>query len=80
MPKNFPSVSSIRLIYLFWSFACLIIINFYSGSLYSMMTFPIGNPTIDSVEKLAHEQSMRRIQVLINYEDSTFYTIFKVMK
>jgi len=44
------------------------------------MTFPIRNPTIDSIEKLAHEQPTGRIQVLIGYKDSTFYTVFKVMK
>ena len=44
------------------------------------MTFPIHNSAIDSVEKLAHEQSMGKIQVLTSYEDTAFYNIFKVIK
>ena len=44
------------------------------------MTFPIHNPAIDSVKKLAHEQSMGKIQVLTTYEDTSAYTIFKVTK
>ena len=77
MPKHFPNSSPIRFIYLFWSFACLLIVTFYSGELYSIMTFPIGNPAIDSVEMLAHEQAMGRIQVT-EIKDSSYYNTFKV--
>lgn len=77
MRRNFPSSASIRLIYLFWSFACLIIGTFYAGCLYSIMTIPIGNPAIDTIEKLAHEQAMGRIQVT-TIKGSSYYQNFKV--
>ena len=77
MPKRFPNSSPIRFIYLFWSFACLVIVTFYSGYFYSIMTFPIDNSAIDSVEMLAHEQAMGRIQVT-EIKDSSYYNTFKV--
>ena len=77
MPKHFPSSTSIRLIYLFWSFACLIIGTCYAGCLYSIMTIPIGNPAIDTIEKLAYEQAKGRIQVTV-VEHSSYFQNFKV--
>lgn len=76
-PKKIPSSTSVRLIYLFWSFACLIIGVSYAGSLFSMMTLPKGNPAIDTLEKLAKEQSKGNIQVL-SLADSFYSQMFKV--
>lgn len=64
MPRKFPSLTSIRLIYLFWSFACLVIGTSYAGCLYSLMTIPSRNPTIDTIEDLAKTQSKGKIQVV----------------
>ena len=77
MPRNFPSSTSIRLIYLFWSFAGLVIGTSYAGCLYSIMTVPIGNPAIDTIEKLAYEQAKGRIQVT-SIKGSSYYQNFKV--
>ena len=42
------------------------------------MTIPISNPTIDTIEHLAKEQSKGKIQILgLN---SSFYQRFKVFK
>ena len=50
----------------------------YAGSLYSMMTIPTNNPTIDTIEYLAKEQSKGNIQILAL--NSSFYHEFKVFK
>ena len=76
-PKSFPNITSIRFIYLFWCFACLIITNYYAGCLYSIMTIPIHNSPIDTIEKLANQQANGRIQVITN-KHSSFYNNFKV--
>lgn len=76
-PKYFPTSTAIRLIYLFWSFACVVIGVSYGGSLFSMMTLPKGNPAIDTVEKLVKEQSKGNIQI-IDLPDSSYYQTFKV--
>ena len=75
-PKNFPKTTSIRLIYLFWCFACLIINNYYAGELYSIMTIPL-DVSLDTIEKLANEQANGRIQVIVT-ESVAYYKIFKV--
>ena len=77
MPKNFPTATSIRLIYLFWSFTCLLIGTAYSTFLYSIMTIPSGNPTINTVEQLARAQFDGVIKVA-GLEDSSYYQDFKV--
>ena len=76
-PKNFPMSTAIRLIYLFWSFSCVVVGISYGGCLFSMMTLPKGNPAIDTVEKLAKEQSKGNIQI-VDLADSFYYQTFKV--
>lgn len=43
------------------------------------MTLPIDNPAIDTVEKLAYEQAVGKIQVY-DAENSAYYRAFKVSK
>ena len=76
-PNNFPTTTSIRLIYLFWCFACLLISNYYAGCLYSIMTIPIENSAIDTIEKLVNEMANGKIQVAA-VERSYYYEHFKV--
>ena len=76
-PKNFSSATSLRVIFLFWCFACLLIGNYYACYLYSIMTFPVFNSPIDTIEKLANEQVNGRIQVIAP-ESSFYYKNLKV--
>ena len=76
-PKNFPTTTSIRLIYIFWCFAGLVITNYYAAFMYSIMTIPIDNSAIDTIEKLANEQANGKIQVTV-VEHTSYQDIFKV--
>ena len=68
------------MIYFFWCFACLIINNYYAGELYSIMTVPLDvslRIRLDTIEKLANEQTNGRIQVIM-VESTSYYKNFKV--
>ena len=45
--------------------------------MYSIMTIPIDNSAIDTIEKLANEQANGRIQVIV-VEHTSYHDIFKV--
>ncbi len=58
-----PSIASLRIIFISWLLACLVLRSSYSGCLNSLMAFQSNIKTIDTLTELSNLQTKGEIQV-----------------
>jgi apolipoprotein N-acyltransferase len=71
-----PSVGSLRILFIGWLMACLVLRTSYSGCLHSLMAFPSRIKTIDTIEELAIAQKYGEIQTITGF--ALFFQSLKV--
>jgi hypothetical protein len=77
LSRHLSNDSPLRIMICCWLLSCVVLTSSYSGSLYSLMTFPSYSKTIDTLIQLSIDQKNNEIQA-VAVENTVYYEYLKV--